>query len=123
MVYGKKVWFFPDGDRPPPGESPMKGHESFVVLNPNKAEAHLEFTLYFEKDPPIEGIRMSVGAERVACFQTHRPEHFGGHVLPLGVQYAVKVESDTPVIIQYGRLDARQQNLAYYTTMGYTEEA
>ena len=36
-----------------------------------------------------------------------------------GRQYAMKVESDVPVIVQYGRLDARQTNLAYYTVMGY----
>ena len=120
-MYGKKVWFFPDGDRPPLGDSTMKGHESYVVLNPNETAAHLSFTLYFEDKPPMRDIRMTVEAERVACFQTHRSEHFGDNVLPLSTQYAVKVESDTPVIVQYGRLDARQSNLAYYTTMGWTD--
>ena len=118
-MYGKKIWFFPDGDRPPAGDDLMKGHESYVVLNPNNEDAHIEFTLYFEDKEPIRGIKMTVGAERVMCYQTHRPEHFGEHVLPLSTQYAAKVESDVPVIIQYGRLDQRQVNLAYYTTMGY----
>ena len=118
-MHGKKVWFFPDGDRPPMGDSPMKGHESYVILNPNEKDAHIEVTLYFEDSEPIRGIRWTVGAERVKCFQTHREEHFGEHVLPLTTQYAAKVESDVPVIVQYGRLDPRQVNLAYYTTMGY----
>jgi hypothetical protein len=122
-MYGKTVWFFPDGDRPPLGDSLLKGHESFIVLNPNDRDAHLAFTLYFTDSIPVKNILMTVCAERVACFQTHRPEHFGEHVLPFCVQYAVKIESDVPVIIQYGRLDPRQNNLAYYTTMGYTEEA
>ncbi|NLD58729.1 MAG: hypothetical protein GX647_03580 [Clostridiales bacterium] len=118
-MYGKKVWFFPDGDRPPLGDSAMKGHESYVVLNPNEADAHVEFTLYFEDREPIRSIRMTVGRERVKCFQTHNPDHFGVHTLPIATQYAAKVESDVPVIVQYGRLDERQVNLAYYTTMGY----
>jgi len=118
-MYGKKVWFFPDGDRPPLGDSAMKGHESYVVLNPNDADAHVEFTLYFEDREPIRSIRMTVGRERVKCFQTHNPDHFGVHTLPIATQYAAKVESDVPVIVQYGRLDERQVNLAYYTTMGY----
>jgi hypothetical protein len=122
-MHGKKLWFFPDGDRPPIGESLMKGHESYVVLNPNDADAHIEFTLYFEDRAPIRGIRMTVGGERVKCFQTHNPDHFGEHTLPLSTQYAAKVESDVPVIVQYGRLDARQENLAYYTTMGYPIDA
>ncbi len=118
-MYGKKVWFFPDGDRPPMGDSLLKGHESYVILNPNGEDAHIRITLYFEDREPVRDICMTVGAERVKCFQTHRAEHFGEHVLPLTTQYAAKVESDVPVIVQYGRLDPRQDNLAYYTTMGY----
>ena len=44
-MYGKKVWFFPDGDRPPMGDSPLKGHESYVILNPNAQDANIEITL------------------------------------------------------------------------------
>lgn len=97
----------------------MKGHESYVILNPNQADAQVAFTLYFEDEPPVTGIRQTVPANRVRCFQTHNSEHFGQHVLPVARQYAVKIESDVPVIAQYGRLDARQDNLAYYTTMGF----
>lgn len=121
-MQGSKTWFFPDGDRPPLGDSLMKGHESYVVLNPNDRDARVEFTLYFEDEGPVTGIRQTVPAQRVRCFQTHNSEHFGQHVLPVARQYAVKVESDVPVIVQYGRLDARQANLAYYTTMGYKGE-
>lgn len=122
MTYGKKVWFFPDGDRPPFGDSELKGHESYVVLNPNDVEANLKLTVYYEDKEPLKEIEMKVGAERVKCYQTHNPEHFGDHTMPLSTQYAMKVESDVPVIVQYGRLDPRQTNLAYYTTMGYAEE-
>lgn len=82
----------------------------------------MTFTLYFEDKEPISGIKTKVGAERVKCFQTHNPEHFGKNILPVSKQYALKVESDIPIIVQYGRLDSRQKNLAYYTTMGYQEE-
>jgi len=115
---GNRTWFFPDGDRPPLGNSLMKGHESYVILNPNARDANVIFTLYFEDEEPVRDIRMQVPKERVRCFQTHNPEHFGAHTLPVDRQYAVKIESDVPVIVQYGRLDARQENLAYYTTMG-----
>ncbi|MEG1812802.1 MAG: sensory rhodopsin transducer [Clostridia bacterium] len=121
-MYGKKVWFFPDGDRPPFGESALKGHESIVILNPNQQDANAAITLYFTGDEPIRDIPVPVGAERVRCVQTHNADDFGGHVLPLCTQYAIKVESDVPVVVQYGRLDPRQVNLAYYTTMGYPED-
>ena len=118
---GKKIWYFPDGDRPPFGDSELKGHESFVALNPNMEDAHLIVTIYFVDREPIRNVEMLVPAERVMCFQSHNPAHFGGNTLPLTTQYAVKIESDVPIIVQYGRLDPRQVNLAYYTTMGYSE--
>ncbi|MGI6113692.1 MAG: sensory rhodopsin transducer [Mahellales bacterium] len=120
-MYGKRVWFFPDGDRPPMGDSPLKGHESIIILNPNKVDSRITITLYFTDKEPVRDIQVYVAAERVKCIQTHKEEDFGVHVLPLSTQYAMKLESDTPVIVQYGRLDSRQSNLAYYTTMGYGE--
>jgi hypothetical protein len=39
--------------------------------------------------------------------------------VPVETQYALRVDADQPVVAQYGRLDARQANLAYYTVMGY----
>ena len=46
----------------------------------------------------------AVGYERLCC-----------------TQYAMKIESDGNIVVQYGRLDNRQVNLAYYTTLGYSE--
>ena len=59
-------------------------------------------------------------AERVRCMKTHEKKYFKEKT-PLETQYALKVESSVPVIVQYGRLDSRQTNLAYYTVMGYAE--
>ena len=42
-----------------------------------------------------------------------------GFVVPLETQYAMKLESTQPIVVQYGRLDNRQTNLAYYTTLAY----
>ena len=44
-----------------------------------------------------------------------------GYVVPLETQYAMKIEADKNIVLQYGRLDNRQTNLAYYTTLGYSE--
>ena len=117
--YGKKVWFFPDGDRPPFGDSDLQGHESVVVLNPNDRDAHISIVFYYEDAEPETADGITIGASRVRCMKTHEAEYFGTHTQPLCRQYAMKVESDVPVIVQYGRLDTRQTNLAYYTVMGY----
>ena len=117
--YGHRVWFFPDGDRPPAGDSELKGHESIVILNPNPRDAECELTFYFEDKEPLSGIAITVKAQRVKCVQTHNRNDLNGFEIPVSQQYALKVQSDVPVIVQYGRLDARQENLAYYTIMGY----
>lgn len=121
-MHGKRIWFFPDGERPPYGESDMKGHESVVILNPNGEDAHAVMTIYFADRGPVREIPVTIGAERVRCLRTDRENDFGAHTLPIGVQYALKLESDVPVIVQYGRLDNRQVNLAFYTTMGWSAE-
>lgn len=117
--YGQQVWFFADGDRPPFGNSEMKGHESIIILNPNHQDALVYLTFYYEDKDPLENIEVVVEAKRTRCIQTHKESDLGANIIPVGLQYAIKVESEVPIIVQYGKLDARQDNLAYYTTTGY----
>lgn len=113
------TWYIPDCEMPPAGNEEIIGHESVIILNPNKKDAKVKITLYFADTEPISDIEIVVKAERVRCLRTYNPEDFGGHVIPLETQYAMKLESDVPVVIQYGRLDVRQPNMAFYTTLGY----
>ena len=39
--------------------------------------------------------------------------------VPRATQYALRVRSSVPVSVQYGRMDVRQPNLAYYCTMAF----
>ena len=113
---GRRVWFFPDGDIPPPGRGRLKGHESLIVLNPNDRDAAVTVTVYFTDGEPVRAPAQAVKARRVRCFRTD--EGIGGCRIPCG-QYALKVESTVPVICQIGRMDVRQPNLVYYTVMGF----
>ena len=47
------------------------------------------------------------------------PEDMCGYIVEKEVQYAMKLESSAKIVVQYGRLDNRQTNLAYYTTLAY----
>jgi hypothetical protein len=49
------------------------------------------------------------------------PDDLGGISIPFLTQYAHRVSSDIEVVVQFGRLDATQENLAYYGTMGFCE--
>ncbi len=118
---GKKQWLIPDCELPPEGEGLLKGHESVIVVNDSGEDAEIEVKIFFEDRESVSGIRWHVGADRVRCFRMNNPEDMDGFVVPLETQYAMKIVSSCPVVIQYGRLDNRQTNLAYYTTMAYAD--
>lgn len=118
MADGNTVWVFPDGDLPPPGDREPHGHESLIIVNLTATEAQVSFDIYFEDRPPVKGLTDTVGAERVRCFRMDKPLTAAGYRVPYG-QYALVVRSSVPVVVQLGRMDVRQPNLAYYTTMGF----
>jgi len=114
--HGSRVWFFPDGDIPEPGDGALKGHESLVILNPNERDAEVTITVYYADREPDALKPQVVGARRVRCIRTNEP--IDGYQIPFG-QYALKLESTVPIVAQIGRMDVTQPNLAYYTVMGY----
>jgi hypothetical protein len=117
---GARRWFFPDGYLPELNEEgSLKSHEALMILNTGRKRARLSIDIYFEDRQPARGIKFEVGGERVVCIHMDQPEQLNGvKILPL-TQYALRIVSDRKVIVQFGRLDATQANLAYYTTMGY----
>lgn len=123
-THGHRVWYIPDGYLPPltSGQADLVSHESLCLLNPSPHEAHVTLTVYFEDREPIRGISLLLPPERTWHVRLDNPEHLGGHVLPRGVPYALKVESDVPIIVQLSRMDVTQPNLALMTTMGYPAE-
>lgn len=117
---GKLTWVFPDLEMPPEGDSLLKGHESVIILNMNDVAANVKITLYFEDKAPISDIPVKVEANRVRCLRTNNADDFGGLLVKGETQYAIKLTSDVPIVAQYGRLDTRQSNMAFYTVMGYS---
>lgn len=118
MTKGKKVWVFPDGDLPQPGDKEPFGHESLIILNLNDKDTTVKFDIYFEDTDPVKDITSVIKAERVRCFRLDKPVGEDNYQIPPG-QYSLVVRSELPVVAQIGRMDVQQPNLAYYTTMGY----
>ena len=118
MQYGKKVWIFPDAELPPEGVNVIPGHESIIVTNTTDQTAHLTFTLLYEDREPVS-FYTEVAARRVRCLRTNREADFGAYTAHEGEQYAIVLESDVPVVAQYGR-DAPRA-VSFYTTPGYCE--
>lgn len=118
-VVGKKNWVVPDCELPPEGEGVLKGHESVIVVNDTNKTAVIKVKLYFADKEAYEGIEWIVEPKKVRCFRMNNVNDMSGFVVPLETQYAMKIESNVKIVVQYGRLDNRQTNLAYYTTMAY----
>ncbi len=113
---GYFTWIVPDGDLPPKGEGELEGHESLIILNTGSQKANIKIDIYFEDNEPVKDLPIEVGAERVDCFRLDKPLPVSGYKIPYG-QYALRIRSDQRVVVQFGRLDVRQPNMAYYCTM------
>lgn len=122
MEIGKKIWIIPDCELPQEGDGVLKGHESVIVVNDTEQDANIAVTLYFTDRDRYEEIEWTVGAGRVRCFRMNNLEDMCGFAVPYETQYAMKLSSTCPIVVQYGRLDNRQINLAYYTTLGYAQD-
>lgn len=119
---GKRTWFIPDGYLPSASSGDQISHEAVCVLNLGEEEARIRLTFYFEDLEPMESFESFCGGRRTHHIRLDRIKDRNGQKLPTGVPYAIKVESQVPVIVQHSRLDTSQEALALFTTMAYSEE-
>ena len=121
---GKKNWYIVDGYRPPlqaNSASCYEGHESIMILNCNESEAHVLIDVYFTDADAVEGISLTIPSKRVKAFRTDDIEILKGLKLAVEQQYSMRFRSDLEIVVQYGRCDVTQANLAYMALMGYAE--
>ncbi|WP_026702449.1 sensory rhodopsin transducer [Salibacterium aidingense] len=115
---GDTHWIIPDGFIPPESSGSQTSHESICVLNLQQEPAQLKVTIYFEDQEPLEEIEVQVKGKRTSHIKTALLEK-DGRTIPKSVPYAIEVESDRPVIVQYSRLDSTQPELALMSTMAH----
>jgi hypothetical protein len=121
---GARNWYIVDGYMPYKGtmdDAGFEGHEAIMILNCHDADAQIVMDIYYEDKEPDANIPFIVPARRVKCIRMDNPDHTGGIVLDRQLQYSLRFRSSVEVIIQYGRMDIVQPNLAYIGIMGYSE--
>jgi hypothetical protein len=121
---GKKNWYIVDGYRPPVHAGEVKdyeGHEAIMILNCNEKDAHCTIDVYYMDKCPVLGITYTAPARRISAFRTNDSSVFGDVKLEVNQQYSLRITSDIDVVVQYGRLDINQPNMAYLATLGYSE--
>lgn len=116
---GSTTWLIPDGFRPITGQEPYPSHEAVCVLNTGDADAEIRLTVYLEDQEPLTGFVFRCGARRTQHVRTSRIVAADGREIPKAVPYAMLVESDVPVVVQYSRMDCTQPAMTLMTTMAH----
>lgn len=119
---GSTFWVIPDGYIPPTSQGALESHESICVLNCGTEAAHITITVFFEDQEPLEKLLETVEGRRTKHIRTASLQS-SGRSIPKGVPYAMTVESSSPVIVQYSRLDSTQAELALMSVMAYPIES
>ena len=121
---GAKIWVFADGWLPGKTEgSKLEAHEALMIINTGLKPADVKIDFYFDDKEPVKDIPVKVEPERVICLRLDHPGEIGGVHIPPLTQYALRVRSDVNIVVQFGRLDTTQPNLAYYVNVGYCANA
>lgn len=92
-----------------------------MVLNCNEQDAHALIDIYYENKDPVEGIPLTIPAKRIVAFRSTDKDKLGGVELHVNEQYSLRIRSDVDIVVQYGRCDVAQPNLAYLAVMGFAE--
>ena len=119
---GKKVWYFADGYLPEKSKiGEMEAHEALMIFNTHTEPVEAFVDVYFSDKAPVKDICIKVPPERIIALRLDHPEDLNGVVIPVLTQYALRVRASLPVVVQFGRLDTTQNNMAYYVGVGYSE--
>jgi hypothetical protein len=118
-LVGSKVWFVPDAYYPTISNGYFPSHEAICVLNPGEKDTNIEITLYFEDRDKMSGFKAVCSRERTNHIRMDKIRDEYGNGVPQGVPYAMMVNSDENIIVQYSRMDTTQAEMALMTTMAF----
>jgi hypothetical protein len=117
---GSRVWAIPGGHIPlrSTGEEPERtSRDELIILNINSSAAHVVVHIYYADRPPAGPYEISVEAERVRrirCNDLINPE-----IIPLATDYAIFIECDIPVIVQFLQIDTSEEGRKVNTLMAF----
>lgn len=117
---GKNLWIIPGGHIPlhSTGHEPAcTSHDKVSLLNTNLHEAKVHITIYYSDEEPIGPYICSVASQRV------RKIRINDLIDPLPVfldrPYALVIQSELPIVIQFSRQSTEQQNQAFAGSMAF----
>ncbi len=122
-TYGKKTWLIPDCFLNSVSKNESVSHEAICVINTTDTDAKIDLTLYYENRDKIEGeFESFCGAGRTHHIRLDKIVSKNGEKITRDVPYAILVESNTEIVVQYSRLDTSEVEMALMTTIAYGVE-
>lgn len=119
---GKTTWLVSDGFWHSHSNGLFPSHEAICVLNTSAENAELNITLFFEDRDEMSGFKAYCPAKRTNHIRMDKLVSDDGKTVPKDVPYAILVQSNIPVVIQYSRMDTSQSEMALMTTIAFAAE-
>ena len=110
-------WYIPDCYWNSKSNGMVVSHEAVCILNTNSVPASIELTLYFEDREKINGYNAMVPPERTLHIRLDKLVSKGGAPIPRDTPYAIVVDCDQSITVQYTRIDTSQSEMAIATTI------
>ncbi len=118
-AYGRKTWLIPDTYLNSVSNGANVSHEAICVINTSDVDAEITFTLFFEDRDARTGFSSQCKAGRTHHIRMDKLRGADGEPIPRDTPYAVLAESNTPIVVQYSRLDTSAAEMALMTTIAY----
>lgn len=110
-------WYIPDCFWHSQSNGVFVSHEAVCVLNTNENDVTVNLTLYFEDREKLGGYSIVVPAERTKHIRLDQIVNTKGTPIPQDTPYAMVIDCDDHITIQYTRVDTSQPELAIATTI------
>ncbi|MBQ3708535.1 MAG: hypothetical protein II889_11600 [Clostridia bacterium] len=121
-AYGKKTWLIPDTFLDSVSKNGSVSHEAICVINTSDVDADIKLTLFFEDREARTDFSSHCPAMRTHHIRMDKLRNADGQPIPRDTPYAVLLESNTPLVVQYSRLDTSAAEMALMTTIAYPVE-
>ena len=115
----KYKWYIPDAYLHSRGTGYFTSHEGCAFINETDRDAHVRFTFYFQDREPMTGYTSVVPARRTKHARFDLMENDKGEPVPMNVGYAVVVESDMDMPVQFSHCDTSQPELQRLFQIGH----
>lgn len=120
--FGKREWSIPGGRIPftnSENEPEMLGQDRIAILNTNDVVANIEICIYFVDENMQGPYKLEIQSARVRKVRFN--DLIDPQPIPLEKEFGVIIRSDVPVVVQFTRLNPKQEALALMSTMAYSE--